>query len=166
MLWGVLGFCTLLANALIRLTPIALESIEAGMLWWQWAICAVWIVFNGYAEGYRAFQKQVAPRVVARGQWLARNPRPVLVALAPLFCMGFFFATKKRMIVAWTITAMIVLLVISVRMLDQPWRGIVDTGVVVGLGWGLLAQLWYLAAGLCGVRMTVDPDLPPGVVDG
>jgi hypothetical protein len=165
MLWGVLGFCALLVHALVRLTPIALEPIEAGMLWWQWAIYIGFAVFQAYAEGYKGFQTQMSPRVVARAQWLARNPKPVLVVFAPLFCMGFFYATRKRMIVTWALTAMIVAFVIAIRYLDQPWRGIIDGGVVVGLGWGLIAQLWFLAVGL-RTTLSVDPDLPPGVARG
>ena len=33
----------------------------------------------------------------------------------------------------------IVILVIIIRQLDQPWRGIVDAGVVIGLVWGALS---------------------------
>lgn len=166
LLWGVLGFCALLFNALLRLTPIALEPLGDGMAPWQWAVLVVWVAFNGYTEGYKAFQKQVSPRVVARAQWLAHNPKPALVVFAPLFCMGFFYATRKRMIVSWTITVMIVVLVVSIRHVDQPWRGIVDCGVVVGLGWGLAAQLWYLGRGLLGHEMVVDPDLPASASRG
>jgi hypothetical protein len=53
--------------------------------------------------------------------------------------MGYFYATRKRMIVSWAVTSGIVLLILAVRLLPQPWRGIVDLGVVAGLTWGLVA---------------------------
>ena len=42
-------------------------------------------------------------------------------------------------------------LVALVRRLDQPWRGIIDAGVVVGLAWGL-AALWIFTARAFGPR--------------
>ena len=42
------------------------------------------------------------------------------------------------MIVTYLLTVMIVVLVIVFHMLDQPWRGILDAGVVVGLSWGIV----------------------------
>jgi hypothetical protein len=51
------------------------------------------------------------------------------------------------MIVAWSVLIGIVVLVVSVRSLAQPWRGIVDAGVVVGLVLGWLSLLiWYFRA--------------------
>ena len=58
---------------------------------------------------------------------------------APLFAMGFFHATRATKITAYVLTLAIVVLVILVHRLDQPWRGIIDAGVVVGLGWGVLS---------------------------
>ena len=40
-------------------------------------------------------------------------------------------------------TVVIIILVLLVQMIPQPWRGIIDAGVVVGLSWGVLS-LWYL----------------------
>ena len=55
--------------------------------------------------------------------------------------MGFYRAPRRVIIVVWGITIGVVLLVQLVRILDQPWRGIVDAGVVVGLAWGAVATL-------------------------
>ena len=54
----------------------------------------------------------------------------------------------------------IVGLIVLIRKLDQPWRGIVDAGVVVGLGWGLVATLWAGGRDLCGRPIAIDLDLP------
>jgi hypothetical protein len=50
--------------------------------------------------------------------------------------MALFHAKRKNLILAWGLLVAIVLVVILVRQLPQPWRGIVDAGVVVGLVWG------------------------------
>lgn len=159
--WGVLGFSALLVQALLRLTPVALEPVRDGSLTGvQIAIYALWVLFMAYSEGYRGFQKQFSPRMAVRAMHLSRHPRPLLVALAPVFCMGLIHATRKRLIVAWSLLIGIVLLVIGVRALSQPWRGIIDGGVVVGLGWGLLSVLWYFVRALFGHPPDVSPDLP------
>lgn len=143
LLWGVLGVTLLLGQALIRLTPIALAPWAGeGLSPWQMGVCVVWVGINAYAEGYRAFQLRYCPRVVARGFYVARYGRWWEQALAPVFCMSFFGATRKGLAVAWCLLLGIVLIVIVVHQLPQPWRGIIDAGVVVGLGWGVVC-LWF-----------------------
>jgi hypothetical protein len=160
-IWGVGGVAFMLVMALARLGPVALEPIRTDALsGWQVALYGGWVVFMAYTEGYRGFQLAWSPRVVARALHVARRPRPHLVVLAPLVCMGLLHATRKRLIVSWTLTIGIVTLVILVRQLPQPWRGIVDGGVVVGLGWGLIALLWFFGRGLCGKDMPVPADVP------
>jgi uncharacterized membrane protein YkgB len=55
--------------------------------------------------------------------------------------MGFFRATRRPLLVAWLGTCAIVLLVLALHSVPQPWRGMVDTGVVAGLSWGLVSFL-------------------------
>ena len=143
--WGVLGVTALLARAIWRLGPIAVDGLSAGLPAWGWLAAAGWIGFMAYFEGYRGVQRGFAPRVVARAAELARAPSPLRVVLAPLYCMSLFAAARRRMIVSWTLLAGIVALVVGVARLAQPVRGVVDAGVVVGLGWGL-AALVVLAA--------------------
>jgi len=135
--YGVAGVLALLARAMWRLTPPALEPIEQHMLTGStWVLYITWTLFNLYAEGYRGFQKAFSPRVVARAIHLAHNRKPLHVLLAPVFCMALFHAKRKNLIMSWALVVVIVALVILVRMLAQPWRGIIDAGVVVGLAWG------------------------------
>ncbi|WP_428263368.1 hypothetical protein [Haliangium sp.] len=159
--WGVLGFAAIVFRAVWSLTPIAVEPIRAGGLGLgHWALWIGWVVFMVYSEGYKGFQLKVSPRVAARALYAARHPRPVIVLLAPLFCMGLVHATRKRLIVSWCVLTGIVGLVLLVRQLDQPWRGIVDAGVVAGLAWGLITMLWWFARALAGHPMPVPTDVP------
>lgn len=156
-LWGVGGVAFLLAEALVRLAPVAWEPISSGELSsLQWLVYGAWVVFNGYCEGYRGFQRSFSPRVAARAHHVARRGGLLDMLLAPLFCMSLFHASRRGLIVAWILLVSIVLLVLLVKSLAQPWRGIIDGGVVVGLAWGL--------ASLCAsaVRTLVRG---PGAVD-
>jgi hypothetical protein len=159
--WGIAGVAALLVQAIVRLTPLAIEPFEAGMLGaFHLVLLAGWVLFSAYTEGYRAFQKQFTPRVVARAQYLSAHPRLVHAILAPAFCMGFFHATRKRLIVSWVVTLSIIGLIVAVKMLAQPWRGIIDAGVVLALAWGVIALAYFTARALAGHRMPVPPDVP------
>ena len=164
MIWGIAGVVAFLATAVVRLIPIALEALRMELALIEWLALAGSVASLGYYEGYRAFQKGFSPRTVARGFSIAANPRPLHVLLAPLHCMQLFHATRKRVIVSWAVLLGVTGLVVVVRMLDQPWRGIVDAGVVVGLSWGTISMLVYWARALAGKPMPVPPDLPEGVV--
>ena len=160
--WGVLGFALIIGSAVFRLTPRALIPLRDELLtsWWLWALYLGSIVVNVYVEGYRAFHKATSPRVVARAMYLAKNPRPVFVLFAPIFCMGLFYATKKRLIVNYCVYVGIITLIILVRMISQPYRGIVDAGVVVALSVGLLSLFYHFAKAISGETMPVPPDVP------
>jgi hypothetical protein len=64
--------------------------------------------------------------------------------LAPLFCMGYFHATRKRMLTSIILTSAIIVLVLLVGLAPQPWRGIIDVGVIIGLGLGVgsIIRFW------------------------
>jgi len=158
--WGIAGVLALLGNAIYRLTPYALELFEQTLTSVELVVLAAWVLFNAYSEGYRAFHRMFSPRVVARARTLA-GARRLFVVLAPLYCMGLFHATRRRVIVSWSITIGIVGIVILVRSVAQPWRGIIDAGVVVGLAWGVASIVYYTARALAGHAMPVPPDLPP-----
>ena len=159
--WGVLGYTALLGQALYRLVPLALEPVRHGrMTTLHWALYAASILFNGYFEGYRAFQKQAAPRIVVRALHLGEHPRPLHVILAPFFCTGLFHATRRRVIAMWILYGGLVALIVSVRMLAQPWRGMIDAGVVVGLSWGVIAILATYLRALAGHPPAASPELP------
>ncbi len=142
--WGIGGILLLLTFAIVRLGPIALELNGLVMSQLHWLALAASILYMLYAEGYKGFHKGFAPRVVARANYLANNPSPVHLLFAPLFCMGYIYATPKRKLLSFGLTAMIICFVLLVRLLPQPWRGIVDAGVVAGLMLGILSILYFL----------------------
>ena len=156
---GISGVIAVLGHAIIKLYPRMLEALSMELSPAHWTFAIAWTLFMAYSEGYRGFQLRFAPRVVARAWHLRSHPRVLHVLLAPAFCMGYFHASRKRLILSWSITAMIVCIVVCVRLVPQPWRGLVDLGVVVGLSWGCIA---LLAETIRAVRSgtEVDPQLP------
>lgn len=158
--WGIAGVLLLLGDAVYGLAPHALELADRSLSIVELVALVGWIVTAAYVEGYRGFQRQFSPRVVARALHLAQNPRVLHVVLAPLYCMGHFHATRKRLITSWILTAAIVGFVVVVRDLPSPWRGIVDAGVVVGLSWGILSIVAFTVRALRGLAMPVAPDVP------
>ena len=141
-IWGILGVTLILGRGLFCIYPFSRELCGMQLNTVEWIALGVSLVFMGYAEGYKGFQLRFSPRVAARALYLRQNPTLIRVLLAPLFCMGFFHATRKRKIVTYSLTTGIILLIIGVGHLAQPWRGIIDVGVLLGLGWGLLS-IWY-----------------------
>lgn len=158
-MWGIAGVVALLGDAIWRLAPLALDAIARGFTPVEIAVGATWIAIAAYAEGYRGFQRQFSPRVVARAIHLTAHPRPLFVAVAPLYCMGLVHATRRRLVTSWTLTASIIVLVVLVRYLGR-WRGIVDAGVVIGLGWGIVAIFYYVGVAAAGRPLPVSPDAP------
>ena len=141
-----MGVAAFILRALVSLTPIALEPMQNGSLTtWQWVLLGGWVMFNLYAEGYRGFHRRFSPRVVARAMELGDNPRWFRVLFAAPYCMGLFRAPRRVLITSWVLLFVIMGVVVFVRQLAQPWRGIIDAGVVVGLGAGLLSMLFLFA---------------------
>jgi hypothetical protein len=159
-LWGFVGICLLLGSAIWRLGSMALEMPFGSFDWYHWLALGVCLGFMGFAEGYRGFQQNFSPRTAARIRYLREHVTVPRLLLAPLFCMGFFHARKRRRIVTICLTAGILLLVLLVRLLEQPWRGIIDAGVVLGLSWGLVSLLLFTWQALTQPEYAVSPETP------
>lgn len=159
--WGLLGVLALFARAIVRLTPHAWQPIADGSLApLHVALYLAWVAFNAYSEGYRAFQKAFCPRVVGRAYHLAQNPRPLFALLAPVYCLSLFHANRRGLTVAWVMLAVIALLIGLLRITPQPWRGIIDGGVVVALAWGMIAMIVMGARALAGTPPRAKLNLP------
>ncbi len=160
--WGIAWVSLLLGRAIWRLGPLALEPWADGVMTHaQKGIYVGWLVLNAYLEGYRGFQLRFSPRVVTRAVYLGQNPRPVWVVLALPFCMSLFHSTRRQMTVSWVFIGALVVVIWWVRSLPQPWRGIIDGGVVLGLAWGLGVIWWLFARYLMGAKVPPPNDLPP-----
>lgn len=158
--WGVLGVLLILGQALGRLGPLALEAMCGELSSAQWAVLIGWVVAMAYGEGYRGFHRRFSPRVVARAAHLARHPTLVRGLFAPFFCTSLFGASRRGVIVARVLVVSITAIVVMVKQLPQPWRGIIDAGVVVGLGLGSLSVVYFAVRALFGFASPVPPDLP------
>lgn len=159
--WGIFGVLLLLSQAIWRLTPLALEPIQKNMLTPAlWVLYIGWALLNAYMEGYRGFHRSYSPMVAARALHLGEHPKPLHVLLAPFFCMAFFAATRARLIVSWTLLGVISFLIWLMRQVPQPWRGIIDIGVVVGLAWGTLSIVVWFIRGLQGKPIPAKQSFP------
>lgn len=172
--WGILGVTGLIASAVFRLSPRIAELDPTTFTLSHWAVLLLFTPYMAYAEGYKGFHLNFAPRVVARALVLrdariglgdAALPGPgrhlLLCVLAPLFCMGFIHATRRRMLTSVLVTSAIVLVVLLVSHAPQPWRGIIDVGVVTGLVIGIASLVWHwLRFELATVRPPISVDLP------
>lgn len=159
--WGLLCVSLLLMQAIWRLTPIAIDALPM-LSTIQWLLLSIWVVFNLYVEGYRAFQQRFCPRVIARAIYLAKYWSPLRLLLALPFCMSLIFVSKKRLIARVIFLTILIAVIISVKLLPQPWRGLIDAGVVAALGYGVVALWVYFIVGLRQGFSQWPDDLPDG----
>ena len=154
------GMVLLLLDAVVRLMPIALAPLlDGSMQLWHWGLFIFWVSVMSYTEGYRGFYKRVGPLTAARAFYLAEERPRKHVILGPVFCMAMYHADRRTLIVRWCLLLGIITLVLMVRQLPQPLRGIVDAGVIFGLGIGLVSMLIFYVRGLLGLADPIS-DLP------
>ncbi len=158
--WGLLGVVILLSRSLVPLAIEANRALSSGLDWGQWTFVLLWVPFMAWSEGYRGFHTRFAPRTAARAAWLAEHPTPLRVLLAPLFCLAFMHVRRSTLVARVILITAIIGLIVSVRLLPAPWRGLVDAGVVVGLGCGALSVVWFGVQALRGNPPEYDLALP------
>ncbi len=159
-IWGLAGVLLLLGSAVYRLSLFVIDAFSDNFLWYHWIFLFIIFLFMAYAEGYKGFQKGFSPRVAARAKYLKNHPHTLYALFGPLFCMGFFHASRKRKIISISLTAGIIVLVILVRFLPQPWRGIIDAGVVVGLVWGIISLIIFSFQAFTSKEFKYSPEVP------
>lgn len=158
--WGAVGIFALLFTALYRLTPIAWDIFDYSLQWYHYLILAINVLFMAHSEGYRGFQKSFSPRVTARVHYLSQNATWGLLPFAPFFCMGYFRSSRKTQIITISLTSFIIVLILILRYIPQPWRGIIDWGVVVGLTWGVISLMTMLLHTFVTQKCVYDADVP------
>jgi hypothetical protein len=155
VVWALLGVTLLLGRPILRMAPIALEVLRQPLDFWRVGAMIISVLFMAVGEGYYAFHLRFAPRFADRLVRLVEQPKPLQALLAPLTCMGLVpfdredFALWGRSLL---VVVAIVALVLSVRSLEQPWRGIILLGVVLALTVGLMSTLWRSVQGLRRAR--------------
>ena len=159
-LWGVIGITLSLGKAIIGMTPKVIAGLSQELTALHWIVLIAYTFFMVYYEGYKGFQKKYSPRTAARVKHLYDQPNLVRGLLAPLFCMGYFYANRKTKLKAYILTIGIILLVKLVSYCDQPWLGIVDFGVMVGLSWGLVAFWIFSFQALTQKNFSHSPETP------
>ena len=158
-IWGFAGVCIFLGSAIVRLGQIGFQINIVDLEVKHWLVMVVWISFMAYYEGYKGFQKGFSPRVAARLRYLKDNANYKRLMLAPLFCLGYFDAERRRIIFVCCLTLAIFLIIQLVEFIPMPWRAILDLGVVVGLGWGLTSMIIFTIQAF----IKSDFDFPAGV---
>ena len=158
---GIAFITWLLGNAIARLTPLALEPWRDGSLSsFQKLLWIGWFAGNAYFEGYKGFQQRFSPRVVGRAAYLGDHPTLLRVILAPFFVLSLFHAKRAQLVFRWGFLIALYTLIWFVSHVPQPWRGIIDGGVVVGLAWGLVAVWYFFVQYLLDRDHPVASDLP------
>lgn len=166
--WGAVGVAAYLSYGVKKVVPIVREGIAAITSPLQWCFLVATLAFFAYYEGYKGFQLGFSPRVVSRA-WVVSEQFGAEDAaapswhkiLAPAFCIGYFHGTRKRVIASWSVTATIFCVVVGVRRLSNPYRAIIDAGVIVGLLWGTSSVLAIFVRSLLdGKPPDYDPCLP------
>lgn len=165
--WGICGVLALLLSAIFRLSLRVVEMLSYSISPLQWIVLLLFALYMAYAEGYKGFHLNFSPRVVVRARYFLGRTEEYRfwhLLLAPLFCMGFIHATRRRMITSFSVTGAIIVLVLLVSMAPQPWRGIIDAGVVLGLLIGVLSigYFWIKSAQVESSQWVspVPPDFP------
>jgi hypothetical protein len=115
-------------------------------------------------EGFKGFQQKFSPLVVKRSFTLIPGKNGTQwyhFLLAPFYSMGLMHATKKRLIVSWSVTTGVAVIVAAVKKLPYPYRNIIDAGVIAGLSWGSLSIiLLYVRSWVTGTPPAIDAALP------
>jgi xanthine/uracil permease len=73
--------------------------------------------------------------------------------------MGFFHSERRRKIVTFTLTIGILIIIQVVHHVPQPWRGIIDAGVVLGLLWGIVSLTLFTLKAFFGEH-DHSPEVP------
>ncbi len=155
--WGITGAVGLLLYAITKMVRHMLDAFAMELNIWHYAAMLGFAVFMAYTEGYKGFQKSFSPRVASRAVYLRQHSTWLRLLLAPLFSIGYFHTTRAKQITVIVISIVITLIVILFRQIPQPWRGVLDVGVIVGLSWGIIATLIYYAKFVTAKVVAYDP---------
>lgn len=138
--WAFAGVVLLLGRASVTLTWKGYQEILASpqtLAGADWAVLVSVIVFFVWGEGWLALHRRWAPRVLKRILDLAPTTAIGTVLPGPLYAMGLVGAPRRTLIRTWIGVATIVMAVVLVRAMHQPWRAMVKLGVGGALALGV-----------------------------
>jgi len=128
----------LFADAIYQLGRRGVITMRAGLEPIEWAALVVVFGLFVYGEGELALGRRWVPHTMRRARELDATSPLVHRLLAPLYAMSLIGAPRSAITRAWLGVALIVLAVLIVRELPEPWRGIVDLSVAAALAWGFM----------------------------
>ncbi len=141
-IYSIGGVIAIFSSAIFRLYPHVREGFSFELTTLNWVVLIAYLAVMIVAKGYFALHCSFVPRVINRSELLVENGKLIDRLLAPLYCMGFFKAPKKRIIISYAMLLLIIAFIVSASKISQPWRGIIDLGVIVGLSLGILSLLF------------------------
>ena len=160
VVWAVVGVVLMLLFAIARLSVYAFAAWEFGLTLMQGLFLIIICIFMAYSEGYKGFYLNFSPRFAARVKYIYQSGSAVERLLSPLFCFGYFGTTRSKQIVSIMLTTALITLVLFMHYVPQPWRGIIDAGVVVGLSLGVLSIIVCVVKELAHSTYLHDPQVP------
>ncbi len=139
--WAMIGVSILFASATYRMGSRGIATMQGGLSAGEWVALVLLTLAFVYGEGFRALDRRWVPGLVQRARRLRREGGTLLRVLAPLYGLSLIGVDRRKLVRAWAGTTAIVLAVLLVRSLPEPWRGITDFAVAAALAWGLVAIL-------------------------
>ncbi len=92
--WGISGVLLILLSAITRLSARVIEMFSFPISLIQWIVLVIFALYMAYAEGYKGFHLNFAPRVITRAQiFLVENHLNLFYCLfcsASLYGLHFF----------------------------------------------------------------------------
>jgi len=140
--WAIAGVSGLFGMAVARLGSRGLEGVAPGLSTLEWIVLGALVVLFVVGEGWAALQRKWVPRVVERARALRETDVVRHRLLAPLYGMSLIGGGAGNRRRAWAGVAAVVLAVVLVRLLPDPWRAMIDLAVASALCWGLGALLF------------------------
>ena len=131
-----------LMQSILRLLPytyVPLETLSRTTIVPLYVSAAL---FFAYYEAYKGFHLKFTPMFVSRAFNLHTQNALYRYPLSPFYATGLFQSTTKRKVASIGVTLAVMLLIVVSKRLAPLSRGILDVGVVTGLGLGIVS-LWY-----------------------
>jgi hypothetical protein len=139
--WALAGLVLLLGRASVSLTLKGYHEVVApGLLTpVEWMALAGIALLFVWGEGWMALHRKWAPRVAGRIRDLDAELGALGLVLAPLHAVGLVGAPRRTLVRTWSGVAAIVVAVVLVRQLAQPWQGMIKLGVAGALALGVVS---------------------------